>query len=246
MAIVMGTDFWFDNVSVLLLLKFVKIVKFTISWEWIKVIGLEVSRDTDDCLHFQVQMVILLWSDLLMKCCSFTWVSHGILLLEWNVVYEFDRTGTVRVVLVILTCDLMGVLFRIRYLILPLLGPYVCSRVLWCREISRVGYCDKTQSTRGNVVDYKWGFQFSFWTPASSSRRWVGRLTLTLQTLDAIHVGVDNFNVVKYAGRLLNATDEFRPAEFEHEEDPRILCGKWLIVSFLMSVSRWSGAASFF
>ena len=89
------------------------------------------------------------------------------------------------------------------------------------------------------------GFPFSFWTPVRSSRRWVGRLILTLQTLDAVHVDVDNFNVVKYVGRLLDATDEFRPVELEHEGDPRILCDKRLIVSFLMSVSRCSGAVSF-
>ena len=73
----------------------------------------------------------------------------------------------------------------------------------------------------------------------------MGRLILALQTLDAVHVGVDNFNVVKYVGRLLDATDEFRPVEFEHEGEDRILCGKRLTVSFLMSVSRCSGAASF-
>ena len=42
---------------------------------------------------------------------------------------------------------------------------------------------------------------------------------LALQALDAVHLGVDNLNVVRQVGRLLDGADSSRPAELMNDGD---------------------------
>ena len=50
-------------------------------------------------------------------------------------------------------------------------------------------------------------------------RRSFGGIILALQALDAVHLGVDNLNVVRQVGRLLDCVKCSRPAEWMNDGD---------------------------
>ena len=50
---------------------------------------------------------------------------------------------------------------------------------------------------------------------------------LALQASDAVHVGVDNLNVVRHVGRLLGGTQVLRLLELEDDGDLMVFTRRW-------------------
>ena len=61
---------------------------------------------------------------------------------------------------------------------------------------------------------------------------------LAIQALDAVHVVVDNLNVVRHVGRLLDGIEGLRPVELENDGDLLALVRE-------MIESRGEGTARF-
>ena len=85
----------------------------------------------------------------LLECSMGSYHSH--LLLGWNVPDEFDKDGAV---LTTSTCGLMVVLYWIKYLVLPLLGPacMLTCLVMLGGTVSG-GHLDLVQPNHGVGVD---------------------------------------------------------------------------------------------
>ena len=57
-----------------------------------------------------------------------------------------------------------------------------------------------------------------------------GGVVLALQATNAVHLGVDNLNVVRYVGRLLDGLSTIRPFELVDDGDLVILIRKLLSI----------------
>ena len=78
------------------------------------------------------------------------------------------------------------------------------------------------------------GFLLVAWSLADCVQRaefW--RVVLALQATNAVHLGVDNLNVVRYVGRLLDGLSTIRPFELVDDGDLIILTRK------LLSIRGW-------
>ena len=146
-----------------------------------------------------------------------SYCSH--LLLEWNVLDEFDRDGAVRRMPDDSNIWSDVVLCWIKNPVLPLLGP-VCT-LRWLVMHAEWGHLDIVQPAHGSGVDSSWSF-CSVLVPYRLQRAELwggGGVILALQALDAVHVGEDNLNVFGHVGRLLDGIEISRPEELENDGD---------------------------
>ena len=151
----------------------------------------------------------------LLECSMRSYCSQ--LLLEWNVLDEFDRMVLFGVCLTTPTSGLMVVLCWIKNPVLPLLGP-VCT-LRWLVMHAEWGHLDIVQPAHGSGVDSSWSFCSVPGPLQTVQRAELWGFILALQALDAVHVGEDNLNVGGHVGRLVDGIEISRPEELENDGD---------------------------
>ena len=139
----------------------------------------------------------------LLECALGSYSSHSL--------HECDLMSLIRMLLgeclPILTCGLMVVLFLIKFLVPRLLGPVLMLMCLVMlegivsgRHLDTVQFC----SVPGPLQT------------AQRAELWVIR---ALQALGAVDVGVDDLDVVRHVGRLVDGVELSRPFDEENDGD---------------------------
>ena len=236
---------YFGNALFHLWLRYVKILNFTTSWRWISPFGLVACFGMGGCLCFLVPIWVLLGLGIFLT----------VLVIYWSVLWVptpllFCLIGSYLLVLMLrllpsrllgnLMFGLMGVGLRIGFLLfLPLvlgfllvilvvfglgvLGGKLIMMIACCR-----GYCSVPGPLQSVQRAELWG------------------VVLALQASRGVHLGVDNLNVVRHVGRLLDGNIGALPFQVVPDGDLLCLINHMLLLRDLdtVKITKVKGHAS--
>ena len=242
-------DICFPSALILLLFIFVKVLSFLIFCFVIGVLDLGVSFGMVGCLLLLVLVELPLGPPLLRTLLVLGWRGCWVLILK-----EIVENGSLLIILlmvlsllmflIILMFGLMVALFLMSYPVLELVGLVVYSlrsgagwfgRRWGHRELLPPGdlgveRCVLFDSIRGPLQ--------------SVQRAELWGVILTLQCSSAVHLGVDNLNVVRHVSRILEGRVPGKPLELTFDGDLLIIIERMIQVRGVQSteVSKVKGS----